>query len=490
MTDQKTHLALKIKPKIYHFITPGMLLCIVGLFAVVYMLRETVQESFFTNVPLNSVIIMVVFYAIIVAFMNNYQLYRTAYFLKRIQDVEDKDEPDHEDITYLANNLETEGALINIQNMYKALENLSVYGHLNFNDNDARLIKSKLGARARSGRGVVNYFAGILVMLGLIGTFWGLLQTIAAVGSAMGEVSKNFQSEAGGGSGGDIDIGEFIGSISAPLQGMGVAFSSSLFGLSGSLFLGFLNFFAGKAQNSTIELVARWIDNRIPQLNPVLAEKVSKQKVPKSDDLKAWLAGFVYLSSKTNQKMGQIMLALSKSTEAMLKSAHQTEKLYNYQQEMYMAIEGMNMRMGTIKDTLQYMSKNIDPIRHSHSDMASNLKVMSEVISHQASSREDITSVQIEQTSALADQLRQLNTSFDIMSHVQSGLVKEIEKLRERSQHEDNITEFTNLVWQLNSILEEIRQENTAVYSNIFKEESVYSDNDKISTDPDNSSEG
>ncbi len=489
MTDNKTHLSIRVNPNIFQYLTPGMFICIMGLFAVIYNLRETVQESFVTNIPLNSVIILVVFYAIIIAFLNNYRLYKTVYFLKRIQDVEDKDEPDHEDIKYLADNLETEGALINIQNMYKALENLSVYGHLNFNDNDARLIKSKLGARARSGRGVVNYFAGILVMLGLIGTFWGLLQTIAAVGSAMGEVSKNFQSQSGNG-GGDVDIGEFIGSISAPLQGMGVAFSSSLFGLSGSLFLGFLNFFAGKAQNSTIELVARWIDNRIPQLNPVLAEKVSKQKVPKSDDLKAWLAGFVYLSSKTNQKMGQIMLALSKSTEAMLKSAHQTEKLYNYQQEMYMAIEGMNMRMGTIKDTLQYMSKNIDPIRHSHSNMASNLKVMSEVISHQASSREEITSIQIEQTSALADQLRQLNTSFDIMSHVQSGLVKEIEKLRERSQHEDNITEFTNLVWQLNSILEEIRQENTAVYSNIFKEESVYSDNDKVNTGSDNSSEG
>ncbi len=460
------HIQVKVKANIFNFLTPSMFISVLALVAIIFMLQETVIESYKTNIPLNSVIFFVIFFAIMRAFFNNVKLYRTLVFLKNVQTIEEKSSPDQADIDFLATRMETHGQLIQIQNMYNALENLSVYGHLNFNDNDARLIKSKLGARARTDRGIINYFAGILVMLGLIGTFWGLLQTISAVGEAMGAVSANFAEQAEGGE--SADIGEFIGSIAKPLQGMGVAFSSSLFGLSGSLFLGFLNFFAGRAQNTAIELVSRWIDNRIPQLNPALSDKVSGQKVPRSDDLKAWLAGFVYLSSKTNQKMGQIMLALSKSTEAMLKSAYQTEKLYDYQKDIYMAIEGMNTRMGYIKDTVQFMSKNVDPIMSKHTEVVFTMQQIKGIMEKHSVAQDGITDTQIEQISSLTDQIRRLNSSFDMMGQIQGSLVKEIEKLRERSQKEDNMAEFTNLVWQLNSILEEIKQKNVGAYMDIF----------------------
>lgn len=457
----------KIHVAFLHLITPAMILCVIGFFTLGYLLRERLSSGFFTAPELNSTIFLVIFCAIYKAFSNNYDLYRTLHYLKKIEKIEDSGETGPETVERLKGGLKADGSMLNIQNMHSALENLSVYGHLNFTDNDARLIKSKFGSRMRHERNVVSYLSGILVMLGLIGTFWGLLGAINKVGEAMGAVSQSF--DAAGTDSGGQDLGSFIGSISAPLQGMGIAFSSSLFGLSGSLFLGFLNFFAGQAQNNFVEEVSRWIDLRIPKLNPVLQEKTKGQKVPKSDDLKAWLAGFVYLSSKTNQKMGQIMLALSKSTEAMLKSAYQTEKIYDYQKDIFMATERMSTRMGVVKESIQYITKNIEPSMRLNSSIRDTLV---EINAHLASSRasgDQIAMQQIDRLSRLTNQMQEVNSTFQVLSQVQSSLVVEIEKLREKSQKEDNVAVFSNLVWELNSILEEIRQNNVGAYMSVFE---------------------
>lgn len=473
-SDDSLTLSSKINVRFLEIMTPTMTLCVIGYFMLGYLLRERLSEGFLTAPELNSTIFLVIFCAIYKAYSNNYQLYKTLKFIKFIEKIEDDGNAKPEDVQALGRKLITDGAMLNLQNTIAALENLSVYGHLNFTDHDARLIKSKFGSRMRHDRNVVGYLSGILVMLGLIGTFWGLLGAIDDVGKAMGAVSNSFGGEGGDGS---ADLGSFIGSISAPLQGMGVAFSSSLFGLSGSLFLGFLNFFGGQAQNNFVEEVSRWIDIRIPKLNPALQEKTKGQKVPKSDDLKAWLAGFVYLSSKTNQKMGQIMLALSKSTEAMLKSAYQTEKIYDYQKDIFMSMERMSTRMGVVKDSIQYMTKSVEPSMRINSAIRDTLV---EINGHLASARSSDNSLamqQIDRLGKLTSQMQEVNSTFQVLSQVQSSLVVEIEKLREKSQKEDNISEFSNLVWQLNSILEEIRQSNVSAYMGLFEDEGTHGQN-------------
>lgn len=467
-SDDSLTLSHKINVRFHQLFTPTMVMCVVGFFVLGYLLRERLMIGFLTAPELNSTIFLVIFSAIYIAFANNYQLYKTLRFLKFIEKIEDEGDERSEDLQVLGRKLLTDGAMLNIQNMVSALENLSVYGHLNFTDHDARLIKSKFGGRMRHDRNVVSYLSGILVMLGLIGTFWGLLGAIDDVGKAMGSVSESLQVDSGAGG---ADLGSFIGSISAPLQGMGIAFSSSLFGLSGSLFLGFLNFFAGHAQNNFVEEVSRWIDIRIPKLNPALQEKTKGQKVPKSDDLKAWLAGFVYLSSKTNQKMGQIMLALSKSTEAMLKSASQTEKIYDYQKDIFMSMERMSTRMGVVKDSLQYMTKGVEPNLRINASIRDTLVEINTHLTTARSSDNDIALQQIDRLSKLTNQMQEVNSTFQVLSQVQSSLVVEIEKLRERSQKDDNVSEFSNLVWQLNSILEEIRQSNVSAYMGLFEDQ-------------------
>jgi len=101
-------------------------------------------------------------------------------------------------------------------------------------------------------REISKYMIGLLVFLGLLGTFWGLLQTIGTVGQVI--------------SGLEVGTGDYAQlfdrlkqGLENPLQGMGTAFSSSLFGLGGSLVLGFIDIQAGHAQNRFFNEMEEWL---------------------------------------------------------------------------------------------------------------------------------------------------------------------------------------------------------------------------------------
>lgn len=101
-------------------------------------------------------------------------------------------------------------------------------------------------------RDVSRYLIGLLIFLGLLGTFWGLLDTIAAVGRVIAGLSTDD---------GDASsrFGELKQALQGPLAGMGTAFSSSLFGLGGALVLGFLDLQAGHAQNRFFNHLEEWL---------------------------------------------------------------------------------------------------------------------------------------------------------------------------------------------------------------------------------------
>ena len=105
-----------------------------------------------------------------------------------------------------------------------------------------RSLLDGISSRLDESRDISRYMIGLLVFLGLLGTFWGLLQTIAAVGDTISTLTVD---------GGDFSdqFDSLRQGLEAPLSGMGTAFSSSLFGLGGSLVLGFLDLQTGQAQN-------------------------------------------------------------------------------------------------------------------------------------------------------------------------------------------------------------------------------------------------
>jgi hypothetical protein len=115
-----------------------------------------------------------------------------------------------------------------------------------------RTILDSIGSRLDESRDISRYMVGLLIFLGLLGTFWGLLQTVNAVGDTIRQLSV-------GASPIEDSFEELRAGLEAPLGGMGTAFSSSLIGLAGSLVLGFLDLQMAQAQNRFYNDVEEWL---------------------------------------------------------------------------------------------------------------------------------------------------------------------------------------------------------------------------------------
>ncbi len=115
-----------------------------------------------------------------------------------------------------------------------------------------RTVLDGIRSRLDESREISRYMIGLLIFLGLLGTFWGLLGTIEAVGRVIGGL------EVGQGDFAEV-FAELKSGLMAPLNSMGTAFSSSLFGLGGSLVLGFLDIQAGHAQNRFYDGLEEWL---------------------------------------------------------------------------------------------------------------------------------------------------------------------------------------------------------------------------------------
>ncbi len=125
-------------------------------------------------------------------------------------------------------------------------------GRLSLSTLSLRTLLDGIHSRIEESHEISRYLIGLLIFLGLLGTFWGLLETVSAVGDTISGLS--------GGTGDPAALfAELQRGLEAPLSGMGTAFSSSLFGLAGSLVLGFLELQAGQAHNRFLNDLEEWL---------------------------------------------------------------------------------------------------------------------------------------------------------------------------------------------------------------------------------------
>jgi len=118
-----------------------------------------------------------------------------------------------------------------------------------------RSLLDGLSSRLDESREIAHYFTGLMIFLGLLGTFWGLSQTVGSIAEVIRSLTIS----------GDDMQGAFAAlkqGLDAPLSGMGTAFSTSLIGLSGSLVLGFLDLQAGQAQNAFYNNLEEWLSSQ------------------------------------------------------------------------------------------------------------------------------------------------------------------------------------------------------------------------------------
>jgi hypothetical protein len=124
-------------------------------------------------------------------------------------------------------------------------------GRLQLSATATRAVLDGISSRLEESRDLSRYLVGLLIFLGLLGTFWGLLETVSAVSGVIASLSGSTDVSA--------LFNDLQAGLKAPLSGMGTAFGTSLFGLAGSLVVGFLDLQSGQAQNRFYNELEEWL---------------------------------------------------------------------------------------------------------------------------------------------------------------------------------------------------------------------------------------
>jgi len=179
-------------------------------------------------------------------------------------------------------------------------------GRLTLSAPAMRTLLDGIFSRLDESRDLSRYTIGLLVFLGLLGTFWGLLQTVGSIGDVIGGLSVDGDDTAS-------IFAKLKQGLQAPIAGMGTAFSSSLFGLAGSLVLGFLDLQAGQAQNRFYNDLEEWLSS-MTRLSSGSLGSDGEQTVP------AYLQA---LMEQTAESIESLQIILSRGEEGRIATHNQ-----------------------------------------------------------------------------------------------------------------------------------------------------------------------
>jgi hypothetical protein len=216
-----------------------LILC--GLIA--FVLQRQIMNAFFANPWLNGLIIGVLLIGIILSFHHVIRLFAEVSWVNDYRRADPK---------------RAAAAAPKMLAPMAAILGSARVDRVAMSAQTMRAFLDSLATRLDEARDISRYLTGLLVFLGLLGTFWGLIETVGSVGGIINNLKI----------GGDADtVFEALKEgLAAPLGGMGISFSSSLFGLAGSLVLGFLDLQTSQAQNRFYTNLEDWLATTVQEL--------------------------------------------------------------------------------------------------------------------------------------------------------------------------------------------------------------------------------
>jgi len=148
-------------------------------------------------------------------------------------------------------------------------------GTLYFTQSEAKDVTSWLEEKFENQKAYINFFTATALMIGLFGTFTGLLKSIDEMGAIVLSLS------------GDINLSEVIASFSGPLSGMAIGFGSSLFGVATAIILSLKTYILSRNQESFIEDIEDWmkgkiIDTQSDEVIEQFNENTGRKRIPTS----------------------------------------------------------------------------------------------------------------------------------------------------------------------------------------------------------------
>jgi hypothetical protein len=210
----------------------AFLLLVVGLAAWLYV---RLKSAFLANPALNAVLIGVWLIGIVYIFLQTLKLRPEIKWVHAVQRNR-----------LAANELEPPALM---GSLARLMEDRTT--QLTLSPTALRAVLDGIAVRLDESREIARYVVGLMIFLGLLGTFWGLLKTVGSVGGVVNGLSMT------------ADPTELFttlkSGLAGPLDGMSTAFGSSLLGLAGSLVLGFLDLLMGQAQNRFFIDLEDWL---------------------------------------------------------------------------------------------------------------------------------------------------------------------------------------------------------------------------------------
>jgi hypothetical protein len=295
MARHKHHTTLTLPG--LHLFRMSVFLVLAGLVALV--MQKQILVAFWANPGLNGLIFLVLFLGIIFSYAQVARLFPEIRWANRhIEPGEMATKPD--DPVMLA----PMAALLNAESGRSGISVMTL-----------RSVLDSLGGRLDESREIARYLIGLLVFLGLLGTFWGLIETVSSIGGVIEKLP----------SGGDNTalFDELKRSLAAPLAGMGIAFSSSLFGLAGSLILGFLDLQAGQAQSRFFYELEEWLSSQVQT-------QVQAGDVSLSMDMRDALDGVSRMVAQADQAAspsGQVLAHLAEGIQGLVQNMRAEQQM-------------------------------------------------------------------------------------------------------------------------------------------------------------------
>ena len=250
-----------------------------------------------------------------------------------------------------------------------------------------RSLLDGIQSRLDESRDISRYVIGLLIFLGLLGTFWGLLDTVASIRGVISSLSIGS---------GDVNtvFSDLKSGLNAPLSGMGTAFSSSLFGLGGSLVLGFLDLQGGQAQNHFFTQLEDWLSS-LTRLSSGILPGDGDHGVP---------AYVQALLEQTAESLENLQVTLARGEESRISS----------NTTMVVLVE----KLGTLTDHMQTEQALMMQLAESQTELKNILARLADRVGHSATGMDEATRTHIRNLDVyVARLLEELSAGRDDIIH-------------------------------------------------------------------------
>jgi len=281
-------------PRIYLF---RMFIFILIISFFIFIIQDDLLKAFFANPIINTIISSVLAFGIFYILWLTTNLFREVRWVNNFQNGDS-----HADIGSPPSLLAPMATMM-LDHKYE----------ITLSASSMRSILDSISFRFDESREYSRYMIGLLIFLGLLGTFWGLLLTVDSIGQTIGTLNI--------GTGEATEMFEELKSgLESPLSGMAVAFSSSLFGLSGSLILGFFDLIYNQAQNRFYNELEEWLST-VTEINDDRSD--SKMHFYLNKNIKEMNASLTNFVENFNQDRNNLLV----NGNDVLKAIHEQQEV-------------------------------------------------------------------------------------------------------------------------------------------------------------------